>query len=81
MLSLLTRSFNWTVNITFVRSLTRRMTSQSHDVHCTGLYAISYAQTWYSSTLPELCSLKHQQGWKEFSECKYLQIVFFQKQP
>ena len=40
-------SINWTSNITFVRALTCRMTSQSHDIQYstrTHMYTLSYAQ-------------------------------------
>ena len=42
---------NWTVNITFVRALTRLMTSRNHDEQYSAhMYAIYYAQTLYSRT-------------------------------
>ena len=39
-------SFNWTVNITFVRALTHQMTSRSHDgQYSTSTHMYAYAQT------------------------------------
>ena len=40
-------SFHWTVNETFVRELTRDMTSRGHDEqYSTHMYAISYHENF-----------------------------------